>query len=481
MNEKNQNSHDIYSIKVADVVTQFKNLPEKSNPQKIFHFGVPMLSILLIIVVSTLICLVGMTTADILPQAIPENQVFSVVSDVEGVSMVYERTTLTWEVGDKGLDELAAPYYKDGKILSGSIAYVRYKDVITTNGGQISEVKSFSMDTHKKTEGLYNIETTKVLTYASQNGSHLMGAESYLLDVAGNWSRGFDNLVCVFANAKKEIIPAFCNKVTASSKLTSVTTAQVETVGGLTAIAEKRNVPAALNYEISVTPDANAAFGYADGIVSTMFTVSVMEGRDDGAVRDNLVVYNSHGGVLHDGFWLVDSYPSAGGDLIAATWTGTQGSPLNVFYVGISRDTTGQTTQCINTNLRYGGRMYPYVLNSCPSSPGLLNTGYPPDAGITIAFVGEGIYDVVVTKSYEGLEVGTYNINLNQGVRPVSNVITLGPLPGWIPLFFIEPYLEHYDELASTMTHIDTATVAGGISTFTKEFKYQSGISCVNC
>jgi len=101
-------------------------------------------------------------------------------------------------VGDAGLTQLADPRVVDGTIRSGSIAYVTYSDSITTNGGQISEVKSFSMDTHGKIPGMYNIETMKVLTYTSQNGSHLMGAESYVLDVAGNWSHGLDDIVCVF-------------------------------------------------------------------------------------------------------------------------------------------------------------------------------------------------------------------------------------------------------------------------------------------
>ena len=237
-----------------------------------------------------LIAVSGLATADVLPGPVPENQVFSTISIIEAVGVTTESTSLVWQIGDKGLNTLpAAKATEDGgPIRSGSIAYVTYSDSITTNGGQISEVKSFSMDTNAKTAGLFNIETSKVLTYTSQNGSHLMGAESYVLDVAGNWSRGTDSIVCVFSKAGKDTIPAFCNKVTASSKLTSVTTAQVETIGGVTAVATKPNVPAALNYEISVTPDANSASGYADGIVSTTFTVSVMEGRYDGAITPKL-------------------------------------------------------------------------------------------------------------------------------------------------------------------------------------------------
>jgi len=199
-----------------------------------------------------LIAMSGLATADVLPQPIPENQVFSTTSIIEAVGPVVESTSVVWQVGDAGLTSLpAASINGDGNIVSGSIAYVTYSDSITTNGGQISEVKSFSMDTHGKTPGLYNIETTKVLTYTSQNGSHLMGAESYVLDVAGNWRGMSDDIVCVFSRGLADVIPAFCNKVTASSKLTSVTTAQVETVGGLTAVAVsgqgRGNTPICIN------------------------------------------------------------------------------------------------------------------------------------------------------------------------------------------------------------------------------------------
>ena len=295
-----------------------------------------------------LIALSGLASADILPNAVPENQVFTVTSVVDAVGAVSESTSTVWEIGTKGLDALppAVAVADNGSIRSGSIAYATYSDFIMSNGGQISEVKGFSMDTHAKTAGLYNIETKKVLTYTSQNGSHLMGEESFVLDVAGNWSRGLDDIVCVFSKAKRDITPAFCNRVTASSKLRSINTAQIETIGSMTAVAAKSNVPAALNYEISVTPDANSASGYADGIISTTFTVSIMEGRSDG--------------------------------------------------------------------------------------------------------------DMFNASSYEKVPPAGYKKDT---------------------LF----WLNNYAELASTLSYIDTATVAGGISTFNKAFNYQSGTACPSC
>jgi hypothetical protein len=52
----------------------------------------------------------------------------------------------------------------------------------------------------------------------------------------------------------------------------------------MTVVADRdaKYTPSALHYEILVTPDAHSASGYAEGIVSTLFTVSVTEGRIDG-------------------------------------------------------------------------------------------------------------------------------------------------------------------------------------------------------
>jgi hypothetical protein len=311
-----------------------------------------------------LIAVSGLATADRLPNPVPENQIFTTESFIDAVGQVSESTTVVWEIGDRGFAEIPAArrsYNSAGDtvtgIASGSIAYVTYSDSILTNGGQLSEVKSFKMDTHSKTAGMYNIQTEKVLTYTSQNGSHLMGGESYVLDVAGNWSSGSNGIVCVFASGGSDIIPAFCNRVSASSKLNQITTAQIESVGGVTAVSRRANTPAALTYEISVVPDANSASGYADGIVSTTFTVAVMEGRSDG-----------------------------------------------------NRTTTTQ-----NGLSRMTGSDY----NAYYGTGGL----------------GE-----------EGM-----------------------------------PYLAGFNELAATVTFVDTATMAGGISTFSKAFNYQSSSQCSNC
>ena len=436
-----------------------------------------------VLVLCCLLACCSPVLGDRLPVQTPENQLWTTTSVIEAVGATIEDTTLDWHLGDQGLKEFGNPLTreKSGEYFSstsggmfdtvltkgvgaGSIAYMIYKDNIMSNGGQISEVKSFSLDTHEKTEGLYNIETEKVLTYTSQNGSHLMGSESYILDVAGMWGlQNPDDIVCVFSRSNKDsVIPAFCNKVTASSRLRSITTAQIESIGSATMVGKNLGTPAALLYEIAVTPDSNSASGYADGIVSTTFTVSVQEGRTDFLREDPLADWGwryqpANAGMQNNFAWGfqqptttgggVDMYflrdPSPSGDLVQVFIA--EGVNFDWYYIG------------------GGGPIPPGAVDpQCMpgSSTCLPGDSLPASYPFTFRSNADGTFTVVHKET--GV---TYNINPYDS-NPAT-AITLH-IPG-------------YDELATTITTIDTATVSGGISNFVKAFNYKSGIKCSNC
>jgi hypothetical protein len=430
-----------------------------------------------------LIALSGLCAADILPQPVPENQIFTTDSflDVTGATRV--STSLVWDIGDAGLDALARPRLRvDGTIRSGSIAYVIYSDAIATNGGVFSETKTFSLDTHAKTTGLYNIETKKILTYASQNGSHLMGAESYVLDVAGNWAYGTNDIICVFSKPGSETIPAFCNKATASSKLNAVTTAQIETRGGLTAISRSPSVPAALDYEISVLPDAQSLSGYADAIVQTAFTVSVMEGRSDGRIRMQLGVPGVPG--VPGSPDIIDCLAGTGKcDNLVAAFGENPTTTIGVTFVSLSG--SGSPSSPADGNFVH--MAHPTIL-ACSVIWERLSLGWrqvtpspscPPEA---VHAFDAGFLDMVLKSSlwpspYPG---GSVPISI-----PTSDLWIYSPaipgIPSTPPIIPIPLSLEYYDELAATITHSETTTMSGGISIFNKAFSYQSGIACANC
>ena len=381
-----------------------------------------------------------MATGDRLPGEVPENQVWTTTSLIEGVGITTEQTSLYWHVSDASLDALPIPRFDDGVYRSGSIAYASYRDSIMSNGGQISEVKTFSLDTHGKTEGLYNTRTEKVLTYTSQNGSHLLGEESYVLDVIGDWSMDESDIICVFSRAERDIIPAFCNKVTASSRLRSMTTAQVQSIGQATVIGTS---PAVLNYEISITPDSNSVSGYAEGIVSTTFTVSVMEGRTDGW-GDSL---------LASGAWR----PWQSGTQTGWGWSGFRSGVTQIQLVKGGFGTGDYV------GVEYNGDFY--IAAATPGfSPGPVpltygTTSLPDAAQLTI--IAEAGSTYILT--FEGSE---YIINAVDSDQTTAIIMT---------------HLASSNELAARLTTVDTATVSGGISSFMKAFRYQSGIDCENC
>ena len=400
---------------------------------------------IILIITAIFLAVSGLAIADVLPQAGPENQIFTTTSIIDAVGVTDQKTTAVWQVGDAGLDELPDAVCSESGACSGSIAYVTYSDAIMSNGGQVSEVRSFSMDTHGKTPGLYNIETTKVLTYNSQNGSHLMGAESYVLDVAGMWRKGFDSIVCVFAKGNTDTIPAFCNKVTASSKLISVTTAQVETRGALTAVAQgddescSSDLPAALKYEISVTPDVSGLSGYADGIVSTTFTVSVMEGRSDGDIFPNT------------GHAICETGDE---NCCKAAATAAGGYPESCREGTCHQDAFG-VCNAIETRVGLGAGYH----TVCHDDKATCKAAC--DALCQRPFM-RGCYFTWSDDVLPGVDGCIWTFDHGEDGDQFC-------------------YLDRFYELASTLTYVDTATAAGGISTFNKVFDYQSGVDCVNC
>jgi len=232
-----------------------------------------------IVALVALVAVSGFAAADRLPNQTPENQVFAIDTVIDVTGAVDDKTTLNWVI--------ASP----GAIPTGSLGYnqvvadIAYKDSILTNGGKIAENKNFGFDSRNQGKGLYNIEAEKVLTYASTEGAHMVGEESLVLSVAGNWANQENTIRCVFSKNNGGL-PAFCNIVSAKSSLVNVNSAQISTKGQIRATAETAGIPAELNYRIAVTPDANSGSGFAEGTVSTVYTGSIMEARNFGDYRN---------------------------------------------------------------------------------------------------------------------------------------------------------------------------------------------------
>ncbi|HWQ63552.1 MAG TPA: hypothetical protein VN429_03980 [Methanospirillum sp.] len=245
-------------------------------------------SIAALIAVVALVAVTGFAAADRLPNATPENQVFSIDTVIDVTGAVDDKTTMSWVIANPG--SIPTGILKAGQ----SVADVTFRDSILTNGGKLAENKNFDFSSKNQASGLYNIEQQKVLTYASTEGAHLVGEEEYTLSVAGNYGSSDSNIRCVFSQADNNNLPAFCNIVSAKSSLVNVNSAQISTKGQIRGVAATADVPAALNYQIAVTPDANSGSGFAEGTVKTVFAGSIMEARDGGDA--NYALNGANGG-----------------------------------------------------------------------------------------------------------------------------------------------------------------------------------------
>lgn len=223
----------------------------------------------------------GIAVADRLPNQTPENQIISIDTIIDVVGMVSDSTSLSWVISSPG--SIPSGILGPGQ----TVASVSYHDSIMTNGGHLMLNKNFAFDSRNKGRGLYNIEAEKVLTYASTEGSHLVGDEEYTLSIAGNYADSNGAIRCVFSQGSTATLPAFCSIVSAKSSLINVNSAQVSTKGGIRAVSSTAGVPAELNYQIMITPDKSSGSEYAEGIVRTVFAGSVMEARDSDATTWN--------------------------------------------------------------------------------------------------------------------------------------------------------------------------------------------------
>jgi len=217
-----------------------------------------------------LLLVIGCATADRLPSGMPESQIFSIGTTLSATGITDQSTKMDWTVSS------GTPLESNKLNSSDLISLVRYRDSLMGNGGTIIEVKNFEFDSNSQGRSAYNIDSEKILTYKSQNGSHLLGAESLMMDNMGNCTSDTVEPRCVFADPIVILMPAFCNIVQAKSDLININQAKISGHGEIRS-AGGFSTPAALNYRIAVTADKNVP---ASGTVRTEFAGSIMEARD---------------------------------------------------------------------------------------------------------------------------------------------------------------------------------------------------------
>ncbi|MDD1724694.1 MAG: hypothetical protein LUQ07_06170 [Methanospirillum sp.] len=228
------------------------------KPEKVIFF-VPLV----------LIFLSGFVTADRLPNQTPETQVFTVDTIIDVTGIISDAADLD---GFITTNETHDGILRRREV----VAEVFFSDSLRTSGGKINENRGFSWDSRGKSRKSDNLKAEKVMTYSGTGGGHLLGDESYSLEVMGNYSRGVSRVMCVFAEDRHALYPAFANDVKAESRLVNFNSGQVSTKGEVRAISSSNSTPAGLAYQVAVTPDNGVP---ALGTVKTEFSGDIMEAR----------------------------------------------------------------------------------------------------------------------------------------------------------------------------------------------------------
>jgi hypothetical protein len=181
-----------------------------------------------------------------------------------------------------------------GALDPGQVQYTTAYDAnIVAQAGHTSFVKSMNIDTRNKVIGQSNIDAKTALTYiATADGGNVVGSENIMLDGAGNSTTAADKMLCPFASAGGNVIPAYCNIIQAGSKFDL-------TVGSVTTNANERFVgtdatnPVVLNYDINVKPyTASGTQNPATGSAMAYIKAHIQEGNNFNTTKAEDLTYS---------------------------------------------------------------------------------------------------------------------------------------------------------------------------------------------
>ena len=173
------------------------------------------------------------------------------------------------------------------------IAESAYKDSLLSNGGRLSGNRNFAFHSQDMAQGMDNINSEKVLTFASSEGAHMTGEEEFMISTSGNWTNIHEGIRCVFSGSVIGV-PAFCNVVSAKGSLININSAQISAKGNIRSVTNSITIPMEINYRVAVSPDVQSGRSAAEGTVRTDFAGSIMEARtgndsgDPGRMADPL-------------------------------------------------------------------------------------------------------------------------------------------------------------------------------------------------
>ena len=248
--------------------------------------------VIALILFSLVIALTGTACADQPVPEVPGVQGISAVTaaNVAGTATVTD--TVTWTLSNQSVSSAYAdPLLKTEN--GGEVRYTTaYDSNIVSMNGITGMNKQLTIDTRNKVSSQYNVQAITQLNFMGGEGGNIVGAENLMLDGAGRNTNTSDRMLCPFASAGANVVPAYCNIVQAGSTYDL-------TIGSVTATADDRFVsndastPVVLDYNVNIKPyGTTKGQTPARGSVMTYIKVHIQEARGSNVSKAEDLAYS---------------------------------------------------------------------------------------------------------------------------------------------------------------------------------------------
>jgi hypothetical protein len=186
---------------------------------------------IVLIAALTFVLCIGIAMADTGVPQVPETQGFVTSTAMSAVGTVTETDNIVSQISGNygGLPPAILPLYCEYEtIYTGT-----YSENTIADQGLVTYTKGIGFDTSgAATQGLYNLQTNKLVEFVGLDTGRMTSEESTVLDGAGTAIEDQEIMICPFASIDGSLNPPFCNIVEEGSSvdltLGSLTTATVQ-------------------------------------------------------------------------------------------------------------------------------------------------------------------------------------------------------------------------------------------------------------
>jgi hypothetical protein len=227
----------------------------------------------IIIVTLVLIAMTGIVMADARIPATPEIQGISTSTSINALGTVAQTDSLTWVITNKG--NLTPPLIHHQTVFTTT-----YDDKLSAVSGQTTWKKDAAISTADQVGSQQNIKMDANLQYEADGTGRATREESIVLDGASDPLEMDEIYMCPFAEDVIAHNPAFCNYISAGSRIDTTLTSTV-TQAKESFVGKYTDFPVTVGYSI-----AAKGITYSDGTVpmlgsaSANVVVSIKEERE---------------------------------------------------------------------------------------------------------------------------------------------------------------------------------------------------------